>query len=122
MRWISTAVLALSLSVLAACAGGGGQGSHDTVSGTFVRVGGPPPGAPFPLPGKITARSDTGATFTVSTGSSGRFKLSLPPGTYHVTGRSPLIQGGKTVCAAAKELHVTATASGGSVTVVCSIS
>lgn len=122
MRWISTAVLVLGLSVLVGCADSqpGGQANRHTVSGTFVRVGGPAPGAPFPLPGNITARADTGATFTASTGSSGRFKLSLPPGTYHVTGTSPLMQGGKMVCAAAKELHVTA-ASGGSVTVVCSI-
>jgi hypothetical protein len=119
MRWISTAIFALGLPLLAGCADG--QGIHQTVSGTFVRVGGPAPGAPFPLPGKITARSDTGATFTATTGSSGAFKLTLPPGTYHVTGRSPLIQGGKMVCTAAKELHVTAGTSGGSVTVVCSI-
>jgi hypothetical protein len=120
MRWIAAAVLAFGLSVLGGCAGS--QGNHQAVSGTFVRVGGPSPGSPVPLPGTITARAVSGEAFTAKVSSTGRFKLSLPPGTYHVTGRSPLIQGGKMVCAATKELHVTARASGDSVTVVCSVS
>jgi hypothetical protein len=120
MRRIFAAVLAAGLAVLAGCTGS--PASERTVTGTFVRVGGPPPGAPFPLPGTITARSATGAMFTATTGSSGRFKLSLPPGTYHVTGRSPLMQSGQMVCFATKELRVSANAPAGSVTVVCSIS
>jgi hypothetical protein len=112
-------VLAVGIAVLAGC--GGSASNQHAVSGRFVRVGGPAPGSAFPLPGTITARAVTGATFTAKTGSNGQFKLSLPPGTYHVTGRSPLMQSGKMICAATKELRVSEGASGGPVTVVCSI-
>jgi hypothetical protein len=118
MRWISVAVIAAALSVLAGC-----DSSHGdrTVSGTFVRVGGPAPGAPFPLPGTITAHAATGATYMASSGQNGRFKLSLPPGTYQVTGRSPLMQSGQMVCSATSELHVSRQKPAGHLTVVCSI-
>jgi len=120
MRWIAVAVLATGLAVLAGCASG--PGNDQMVSGTFIRVGGPPPGSPVPLPGTITAHGASGATFAATAGSNGRFKLSLPPGTYHVTGRSPLIQSGKAVCTATKELHISPGKPAGAVTVVCSIS
>jgi hypothetical protein len=45
----------------------------------------------------------------------------LPPGRYHVTGRSPLMQSGQMICAAAAELHVTRGKVARPVTVVCSI-
>ena len=77
-------VLVVAFAVLAGC--GGGPGHHQAVPGKFVRVGGPPPGAPVPLPGTITARAATGGTFTATAGKDGRFTLSLPPGTYRVTG------------------------------------
>ena len=95
------------------------SGYHQTVPGTFVRVGARP-GSPFPLPGTITARAATGETFTATAGQDGRFKLSLPPGSYRVTGRSPLMQSGQTMCAAAAERHIPRSACA-LVTVVCSI-
>jgi len=113
------AVLAVGIAVLAAC--GGSPGYHQTVPGTFVRVGGPAPGSPVPLPGTITARAATGETFTAAAGRDGRFKLSLPPGTYRVTGRSPLMQSGQMICAATAQLHVTRGQPARPVTVVCSI-
>jgi len=87
-----------------------------------MRVGGPAPGSPVPLPGTITARAATGRTFTATAGRDGRFTLSLPPGAYRVTGRSPLIQSGRTACPAAADLHVTRGKRARHVTVVCSIS
>jgi hypothetical protein len=87
-----------------------------------MRVGGPAPGSPVPLPGTITARAATGRTFTATAGRDGRFTLSLPPGAYRVTGRSPLIQSGRTACPAAVDLHVTRGKRALHVTVVCSIS
>lgn len=74
-----------------------------------------------PLPGTITARAVTGETFTTTAGKNGRFKLSLPTGSYHVTGRSPLMQSGQMTCAATAELRVTRDKPAGSLTVVCSI-
>lgn len=109
----------MCIAVLAGC--GGNLGYHQTVAGTFVRVGGPAPGSPVPLPGTITARIATGETFTATAGRDGRFKLSLPPGTYRVTGRSPLMQSGQMICAATAELHVSRGQPARPITVVCSI-
>jgi hypothetical protein len=119
VRWNAIAVLAVCIAVLAAC--GGNQGYHQTVPGTFVRVGGPAPGSPVPLPGTITGRAATGETFTATAGQDGRFTLSLPPGTYRVTGRSPLMQSGQMICAATAELHVSRGQPARPVSVVCSI-
>jgi hypothetical protein len=113
------AVLALGAAVLAGC--GGSPGYQQAVRGTFVRVGGPAPGSPVPLPGTITASATTGQTFTATAGKNGRFTLSLPPGSYHVSGRSPLIQSGQMTCNATAELRVTRGKPAGPVTVVCSI-
>ena len=118
MRW-SAIVLAVSIAVLAGC--GGNPGYHQTVPGRFVRVGGPAPGSPVPLAGTITARTATGETFTATAGRDGRFKLSLPPGTYRVTGRSPLMQSGQMICAATAVLHVSRGQPARPVIVVCSI-
>jgi len=97
-------VLAAGIAVLAGC--GGNPGYHQTVPGRFVRAGGPAPGSPVPLSGTITARTATGETFTATAGRVGRFTLSLPPGTYRVTGRSPVMRSGQMICAATMELHV----------------
>ncbi len=115
----AVAVLAVGIAVLAGC--GGSPGYRQAVPGTFVRVGGPAPGSPVPLPGTSTARAVTGQTYTATAGRNGRFTLSLPPGSYHVTGRSPLMQSGQMTCAAAAELRVTRGKTAGPVTVVCSI-
>jgi hypothetical protein len=115
----SVAVLAVTTFFLAGC--GGSPGYRQTVRGTFVRVGGPAPGSPFPLPGTITARAATGSTFTATAGRTGRFTLSLPPGGYQVTGRSPLMQSGQMICDATTELHITRGKAARPVTVVCSI-
>lgn len=119
MRWNTIAVFAVGIAVLAGC--GSDPGYHQAVPGRFVRVGGPAPGAPFPLPGTITARAATGQAFTATAGRDGRFTLSLPPGTYRVTGRSPLMQSGQMICAAMAELHVSRGKPARPITVVCSI-
>ena len=119
MRGNAIAVLAVGIAALAGC--GGNPGYHQAVPGRFVRVGGPAPGSPVPLPGTITARTATGETFTATAGRDGRFTLSLPPATYRVTGRSPLMQSGQMICAATAELHVSRGQHARPVTVVCSI-
>ncbi len=113
------AVVAVGIAVLAGCSGS--PVFHQAVPGKFVRVGGPPPGSPVPLPGTIAARAATGETLTASAGRDGRFTLSLPPGTYRVTGRSPLAQSGQMICAATAQLRVTRGKPARPVTVVCSI-
>jgi hypothetical protein len=113
------AVLAVGIAVLTGR--GSSPGYHQAVPGTFARVGGPAPGSPVPLPGTITARAATGETVTATAGRDGHFKLSLPPGAYRVTGRSPLMQSGQMICTVTVELHVTRGAPARPVTVVCSI-
>ena len=115
----AVAVLTVGITVLVGC--GGGPGGQQGVPGTFVRVGGPAPGSPVPLPGTVTARTATGQTFTATADRNGRFTLSLPPGSYQVTGRSPLIESGQATCAATAELRVTRGKPAVPVTVVCSI-
>ena len=95
--------------------------AQQTVTGKFVRVGGPAPGSPVPLPGTITARSVTGQKFTATATRNGRFELFLPPGRYRVTGRSPLMQSGQMICGATTGLRVTRGKAAGPVTVICSI-
>src|SRR5262245_44148237 len=119
MKCSAFAVLGAGIVILAGC--GGGPGPGRAVTGRFVRVGGPAAGAPFPLPGTITARAATGESFTATAGRDGRFTLSLPPGRYQVTGRSPLIESGHEPCPATGELRVTRGKPAGPVTVVCSI-
>ena len=122
MRWNAIAALAaLAAGTLVIGGCGGSPGHRQTVPGTFVRVGGPAPGSPVPLPGTITARAATGETFTATVGRNGRFTLSLPRGSYRGTGRGRLLQSRKMGGAATAELHVIRGKPARPVTVVCSI-
>jgi len=94
------------------------------VPGVFVMVGGPAPGARFPLPGRIVASNTAGRRFTGTVGKSGRFTMWLPPGIYHLTGQSPRVHAGhhEMRCAAPHPVRARA---GGSPTprveVICSV-
>jgi hypothetical protein len=92
------------------------------VVGQFIRVGGPAPGAAVPLPGHVVAIDSTGARLTVGVGNNGRFRLSLPAGTYRLIGYSPLTQSGKARCSAARTVRVITGRATRHVSVVCSIS
>jgi hypothetical protein len=119
-RSFGTACLPLAaLMVLAACDGTVATG---TVAGTLERVGGPAP-THVPLPGRVVAVASTGARFTVSVGNSGRFKLSVPPGSYHLTGYSPqvLSDGAEMQCSARNAVRVKAGNVSPNVHVVCPI-
>jgi hypothetical protein len=50
-----------------------------------------------PLPGQVAARNEAGEEFTAVAVSDGRFQLMLPPGTYEVTGTSPMVSSGRAV-------------------------
>ena len=82
-----TVAAVVSVSILTSCSDK--PGPHQTVTGLLVRVGGPAPGSPVPLPGTVVARTPAGGQFTTTTGKNGRFQLSLPPGAYRLTGHSP---------------------------------
>jgi hypothetical protein len=114
--------------MLSAC-GGQDQVATGTVTGSLVRVGGPiplglrlPP-APVPLPGRVIAESTDGSRYTASVDTSGHYTISLPPGTYQLTGYSPLVRadGAEMQCHAAHAVQVTAGTTTTGIDVICSI-
>lgn len=110
-----------SAAIVAGC--GGRPDPHQAATGLLVRVGGPAPGSPVPLPGTVVAQSVAGDQFTTTTGNDGRFQLSLPPGTYRLTGHSPQVMGDgrQMLCRAARPVRVTRHKPAHGIWVVCSV-
>ena len=102
-----TAAAVVSVSILTGCSAE--PSPHQSVTGLLVRVGGPAPGSPVPLPGTVVARNVAGGQFTTTTGNNGRFQLSLPPGTYRLTGHTPEVMGDgqQGLCFALQTINVT---------------
>lgn len=75
-------------------------------------VGGPT-GAARPLPGTVTATDQNGRACVVLLGARGTARLSPPPGTYTLTGRSPLYEGGDADCRAARTARFSRPPTGG---------
>ena len=61
-----------------------------------------------------------GQQFSAAVGTSGRFELSLPVGTYRLTGHSPQVSG--ETCSASQSVRVTMPKPLRDILVVCSIS
>ena len=107
------------------------QAATGTVTGTLVRVGGPVqlldgvPAAPnpVPLPGRVVAESTDGSRYTASVDTNGHYTISLPPGTYRLTGYSPLMRGddAEMQCRAPHAVQVTAGTTTTGIDVICSI-
>ena len=95
MRWRA---ISLGAAVLAAAGCSSPAGPTGTVTGTYIRSGGPSGTPNVPLPGTISFRSGNGSVITVNSDSTGRFSGQLPPGTYTVTAASGLINDGKSAC------------------------
>lgn len=89
----SRSALPVILGLLAGCSGGAG-----VISGELVAVGGPA-NVRQSLPGTVQI-SGEGHEFTyrVLPSAEGSFSIEVPAGTYVVTGRSPLYQGGRLDC------------------------
>src|SRR5260370_29662951 len=85
MKRVFGAVL-LPLAALVVRAGCSGSVATGTIAGTLERAGGPAPGRPVPLAGRVVAVASTGGRFAGTVGKNGRFKLPVPPGSYHLTG------------------------------------
>jgi hypothetical protein len=118
----ATVTLLAAGSMLAGCAAGATRtAALGSVEGQFIRVGGPAPGAAVPLPGQVVAVDSTGARLAVGVGNNGRFRLSLPAGTYRLIGYSPLIQSGVARCNAARPVRVASGRATRHVAVICSI-
>ncbi len=90
------------------------------MTGVLVRVGGPAPGSPVPVPGHVTATSPADSSVAAAD-RGGRFRLVLAPGVYHLTGRSPLIDSGTQICLAEHLVRVRSGKVTAGVAVICSI-
>lgn len=110
-----------SVAILTGCSGR--PDPHQTVTGLLVRVGGPAPGSPVPLPGTVLAQTAAGDQFTTTTDNDGRFRLSLPPGSYRLTGHSPQVMGDgqQALCRAMRPVRVTGHKPVHHIWVVCSV-
>jgi len=113
----------LLLTALLMLAGCNGNVAHGTVAGTLESEGGAAPGPPVPLPGRVVAATSAGARFTVTVGNNGRFRLSLPAGTYHLIGYSPMVRsnGAEMRCSAGHPVRVRVARLSSNVHVGCSI-
>jgi len=88
-RQMALVVLAIGLCgpMLAGC-----DSAQGAVAGVLVGIGGPAPGGPYPYRGLITVAGSSGS-YHASAGANGRFRIAVPPGTYHVTGASGHFEG-----------------------------
>jgi len=91
------------------------------VPGLAVLAGRPTPSVP--VPGQVVARNAAGERFTSTRGKDGRFRLSLPPGTYWLSGHSPeaWLNGQEVLCTAMQTLQVTKNRPTPTIKVVCAI-
>lgn len=113
-----TGLLAVAGLVASLASGGCSSspaGPTGTVTGTFVRVGGPAGTPNVPLPGTISFHGDDGSTVSLSSGSDGKFSGQLPAGTYTVSAKSGQINDGNSPCSRPLTTHVRA---GHSVTLI----
>jgi hypothetical protein len=118
------ATVLAAASPLVACTAQQGP-TPGTLAGRFVEMGGPPTLSgqtpQQPLPGQVVAVNSAGAHYSVSVGKDGRFSLSLPSGTYHLAGKSPLWGNGKHACPAGQTFHVAAGRTTRGVLVICPV-
>ena len=93
---LTAPLLAGLMAGCASASAGGPTPSTGHLAGRLVMEGGPlgPGGqqpAVRPIRGTVTFTAAGRAPVTVKVGSSGTFSVLLPPGRYHVSGRSPAI-------------------------------
>lgn len=130
MICIPAAALAVTL---AACGTGAAttraaSASDDgSVTGTFIRVGGPlgidgTQPRPVPLTGTLLFTAGHRRMAEVHVGKTGRFSVRLPAGSYSVSGRSPSLSGASTVRPCGQPERVTVVARRAvHVSVVCAV-
>jgi hypothetical protein len=114
-----TAVLAMTALAMAGCSSGP-TGPTGTVTGSYIRVGGPAGTPNVPLPGTISFRGRDGSAFSLSSDSTGRFTGQLPAGSYLVTAASSQLNDGKYPCSRPLTAHVHAGHTT-TLTVICDI-
>ena len=71
--------------------------SVGTVQGRLLMVGGPAPGTPDPVPGRLTIKG-AGSTLHADIGKDGKYAIQLAPGRYRITATSPEVDDGAMTC------------------------
>jgi hypothetical protein len=111
---------AIGISILSSCSSP--SSPRQTVTGTLVRVGDLATleaAEPVPSPGEVVARNAAGQEFTAASSKNGRFELSLPLGTYRLTGHTLPVSG--RTCRATRSVRVTTRKPLHNIWVVCLI-
>jgi hypothetical protein len=124
-KLLVSAATALTLAALCACSSTTHKG---TITGTLTMAGGLAPGTSQPVAGEVTvtysgpdhyeAAPNTDPIAVVQVGDDGSFSVTVPPGRYDVSGRSPSFGDGTYPCDSAGLVRVTA-ATSVSADVVC---
>jgi len=96
-------LVVIPLAVATACSQHGD--ATGTLQGHLYGVGGPAPGLPVPFPGTITVTRNA-TSWEIKTGVDGFYTVTVPPGRYTVTGRSPHFNGGTESCPAPNPVEV----------------
>ena len=104
--WLTHQSSRASRSNTPAISSKGGAATEATISGHLLAVGGPGGVPPRPLRGSISVAVDAPENYAsggfhllgTQAGSDGSYSISVPPGTYSVTGSSPQYNGGGTTC------------------------
>jgi hypothetical protein len=91
-----------------------------TASGMLIFGG---PGPVRPVPGQVVSVNSAGSQSHVSVGRDGRFRMSLPPGNYQLSGSSPevLLDGSAVQCSAARPVRIMAHRTTQGIKVTCSL-
>jgi hypothetical protein len=98
MRWRACVLTGAALVAAGCSSGASSTGPMGTVTGIYIRVGGPGGTPNLPLSGTISFRSQGGQTTNLNAGSTGKFTGQLPAGTYAVTAASGMVDNGTSTC------------------------
>ncbi|MGN6475314.1 MAG: hypothetical protein ACTHK4_16915, partial [Mycobacteriales bacterium] len=127
IKALAFGIAAALLASGAACSSGSGGKAHSVLShsplpdragssvvlGRLLAVGGPAGASAEPPRGRIVVRQRGRLVRTVQVPQDGRFRFTVPPGTYRVLGYSPQYNGGHTAC---RSPRPTVTVTGGATT------
>ena len=99
-HWTILTAVAVAVAVLVAVTLASWASTPATgfVSGRLQTVGGPAPGTPKPISGKVTVSGLNGKSYSAKVRADGQFLILVPVGSYSVTGSSPLYTLGQPAC------------------------
>jgi hypothetical protein len=96
--FLSAATVAVAIAVAVTLAAWASTPTTGFVSGRLQTVGGPAPGTPKPIGGKVTVSGLNGKSYSAMVGADGQFLIQVPVGSYFVRGSSPLYESGGPYC------------------------